>query len=255
MRDSTSAHKRRLHLALSVLLALTIWQIAAMMIGQDILLPSPSAVAKRLCSIWQVPGFFSAILTTFGHIVTGFLLALALGILLGTLAGSFPLFQILFAPFAVTIKSVPVASFIVICLIWLSAQQLSIFISFLMVLPVIYTNVLQGMESADPTLLETCHVFSIPWHRRVLYLWLPQLRPFLFSACGVGLGLAWKAGIAAEIIGIPAGSVGRMFYDAKLYLNTTDLFAWTVIVVVVSVLFEKCFLFLLKGLYRKLEGL
>lgn len=255
MTDSTSAPKRRLHLALSALLALGIWQISAMLIGQAILLPSPLAVAGRLLSIWQVPGFFSAILFTFQRIVSGFLLGLTLGILLGTLAGCFPLVRILFAPFVTTIKTVPVASFIVICLIWLSTQQLTIFISFLMVLPIIYTNVLQGMLSADRNLLETCFVFSIPWYRRILYLWLPQLRPFLFSACAVALGLAWKAGIAAEIIGIPAGSIGRMFYDAKIYLNTTDLISWTVIVVAISILFEKCFLLLLNGLFYRLEKL
>lgn len=255
MTDSTSALKHRLHLALSALLALGIWQIAAMSIGQTILLPSPLAVVGRLLSIWQVPGFFPAILFTFQRIVSGFLLGLSLGILLGILAGCFPPIRILFAPFVTTIKTVPVASFIVICLIWLSTQQLTVFISFLMVLPIIYTNVLQGMLSADRNLLETCFVFSISWHRRILYLWLPQLRPFLFSACTVALGLAWKAGIAAEIIGIPAGSIGRMFYDAKIYLNTTDLISWTVIVVAISILFEKCFLLLLNGLFYRLERL
>ncbi len=229
--------------------------MAAMLVGQDLLLPSPLTVLLRLMTIWQLPGFFSAICFTFERIVCGFLLALFLGTLLGALAGRFSLFQILFSPFAVTIKSVPVASFIVIFLIWLPVRQLSFLISFLMVLPVIYTNVLTGMQSTAPTALEVCQVFSLPWWRRLVYLWLPQLRPFLLSACGVGLGLAWKAGIAAEIIGIPSGSIGRMFYEAKLYLNTTDLFAWTVIVVCISVLFEQFFLRLLRVLFRRLEKL
>ena len=91
--------------------------------------------------------------------------------------------------------------------------------------------------------------------KQALYLWLPQLKPYLLSACTVSLGISWKAGIAAEIIGIPAGSIGRMFYDAKVYFNTVDLFAWTVIVVVISVLFEKGFLALLKGIFGRLETL
>lgn len=255
MTDSTSVPKRRLHLALSALFALSLWQVAAMMIGQAILLPSPLMVAARLLTLWQVPGCFQAILFTFWRIVTGFLLALLLGTAFGCLSGRFPLIRILLAPFAASIKTVPVASFIVICLIWFSTQQLTIFISFLMVFPVIYLNVLQGIKSADLALLETCYVFAIPFHRRVLYLWLPQLRPFLLSACSVGLGLAWKAGIAAEIIGIPPGSIGRMFYDAKLYLNTTDLIAWTVIVVVISILFEKAFVRLLQAFFHRLEKL
>ena len=104
-------------------------------------------------------------------------------------------------------------------------------------------------------MLEAVKVFRLSWPNRVLYLWLPQLKPYLLSACGVSLGISWKAGIAAEIIGIPAGSIGRMFYDAKVYFNTVDLFAWTVIVVVISVLFEKGFLALLRAGFRKVETL
>lgn len=104
-------------------------------------------------------------------------------------------------------------------------------------------------------MLEAVKVFRLSWPKRVLYLWLPQLKPYLLSACGVSLGISWKAGIAAEIIGIPAGSIGRMFYDAKVYFNTVDLFAWTVIVVVISVLFEKGFLALLRAGFRKVETL
>lgn len=226
-----------------------------MLIGQAILLPSPLRVAERLCSIWQTPGFFTAVTFSFSRMVGGFFLALLLGTLLGTLAGLFSPAKLLFAPFLSSIKAVPVASFIVICLIWLSDGQLSLFVSFLMALPVVYSNVLQGIECTSLELLETCQVFSIPWNRRLLYLWLPQLHPFLLSACGAGLGLAFKSGVAAEIIGIPPGSVGRMFYDAKLYLNTTDLFTWTVIVVVISILFERFFLLLLRTLFRRLEAL
>ena len=153
------------------------------------------------------------------------------------------------------IKSIPVASFIIICLIWMSSEQLSVFISFLMVLPILYNNVLQGVRSADQQLLEAVRIFRLSWPKRLLYLWLPQIKPYLLSACTVSLGISWKAGIAAEIIGIPSGSVGRMFYDAKVYFNTVDLFAWTVVVVVVSVLFEKGFLALLKGCLGRLEKL
>lgn len=97
--------------------------------------------------------------------------------------------------------------------------------------------------------------FRLSWPKRVVYLWLPQMKPYLLSACTVSLGISWKAGIAAEIIGIPAGSIGRMFYDAKVYFNTVDLFAWTVIVVAVSVLFEKSVLALLKWAFGRLERL
>jgi len=239
----------------AVALALVIWQAAAMSAGQQLLVPTPLSVLRRLAVIWLEDGFWATIWFTFRKIVAGFLLGLTCGVTLGALAGRFPLFEILFRPWAVMIKSVPVASFIVICLIWMSSADLSVFISFLMVLPIIYTNVLQSIRSVDRELLEAVKVFRLSWIKRVLYLWLPQLKPYLLSACAVSLGISWKAGIAAEIIGIPSGSIGQMFYDAKVYFNTVDLFAWTVIVVAVSVLFEKVFLALLKGGFGRLEKL
>lgn len=238
----------------AVLLALTVWQLAAMSVGQQLLVPTPLSVAQRLAVIWMEDGFFSTLWFTFRKIVLGFLLGLGVGVLFGALAGRFPLFEVLFRPWAVMMKSVPVASFIVICLIWMSSADLSVFISFLMVLPMIYTNVLQGIRSADPQLLEAVQIFRLSWFKRVHYLWLPQLKPYLLASCAVSLGVSWKAGIAAEIIGIPSGSVGQMFYDAKVYFNTVDLFAWTILVVVVSVLFEKGFLALLKGAFGRLEA-
>jgi NitT/TauT family transport system permease protein len=170
-------------------------------------------------------------------------------------AGRVRLLEVFLWPFVVTVKAVPVASFIIISLIWLSSRQLSVFISFLMVFPVIYLNVLQGIRSADAQLLEMAAVFRVPWSRRLPYIYLPQIRPFLSSACSVSLGMSWKAGIAAEIIGIPDGSIGEKLYSAKIYLNTADLFAWTVVVVLISVLFEKLFLLLLNRGFGRLEKL
>ena len=156
-------------------------------------------------------------------------------------------------PFLVTIKTVPVASFVVICLIWLSAENLSVFISFLIVLPVVYGNVLEGLKSEDKLMLEIGTVFKMPPLRKVLYIHLPQLKPFLMSACATALGMAWKAGVAAEIIGTPDGSIGKQLFYSKIYLDTDDLLCWTVIIVIVSVLFEKLFMLGLRALYVRLE--
>ena len=146
-----------------------------------------------------------------------------------------------------------VASFVVICLIWLSAQNLSVFISFLIVLPVVYGNVLEGIKSEDIKMLEVGRVFGMPFFKRVLYIHMPQLKPFILSACMTSLGMSWKAGVAAEIIGTPDGSIGKQLYYAKIYLDTDDLLCWTVIIVIISVVFEKLFMLLLRRFYRRLE--
>ena len=226
----------------AALLALTFWEIAALLIHQRILLVTPVAVARRLCTILQVEGFPRAIWFSFYHIAGGFLLGLILGCLLAYLAAKHPVVETLLWPWMATIKSVPVASFVVICLIWLSARNLSVFISFLIVIPIIYQNVLEGLRAENREMQEVATVFQLPWRKRFRYIELPKLRSFLLSACRVTTGMAWKAGIAAEIIGVPNGSIGKMLYTAKIYLDTDDLLAWTVIIVVISVVAEKVFM-------------
>lgn len=246
-------NKDRLGKALAVIFALLVWQTAAVSVDQSILLVSPIDVALRLTTIWQVEGFASSIWFSFYHIAGGFLLALVSGILLAALSGRFKWVETALWPFMITVKTVPVASFVVICLIWLSAQNLSVFISFLIVLPVVYGNVLQGIKSEDGKMLEVAEVFRMPVLRRILYIHMPQLKPFILSACATALGMSWKAGIAAEIIGTPDGSIGKQLYYAKIYLDTDDLLCWTVIIVIVSVAFEKLFMLALRAAYRRLE--
>ena len=245
--------KLKLQRAGAILFALALWQIAAVTLNQNLLLVSPIKVIARLFTVWMEDGFFSTIWFSFRRIVGGFFLGFLLGLILGVLAGHFHLVETLLWPFVVTIKSVPVASFVIISLIWLSSSELSVFISFLMVFPVIYSNVLGGIQSTDRKLLEMAELYRLPFRKRLLYIHMPQLKPFLLSGCSVALGLSWKSGIAAEVIGIPNGSIGEMLYESKIYFNTADLFAWTVIIVLISLGFEKLFMKLLKILFQRLE--
>lgn len=237
----------------AVVFALVVWQIGAMLLGKDLLLVSPIAVAQRLFSLCAEADFLSAIGFSFTRIVSGFLLALAAGSVLAVIAGRFHLAEVIFWPFMAAIKSVPVASFIILCLIWLNSRSLSVFIAFLMVFPIVYTNMLQGIKSTDNKLLEMAGLFRVGWLKRMKYIHLPQLKPYLISACSVSIGLSWKAGAAAEVIGIPDGSIGEKLYEAKVYLSTSDLFAWTAIIVIISIAFEKLFLLLLQRLFVRLE--
>lgn len=233
----------------AVILLLAIWQAAAMLLDQKILLASPAEVMIRLVTLWREPEFTEAIAFSFIRIAGGFLIAFFLGIVLAVLAGKSEWIEILLSPVMVTVKTVPVASFIIIALVWLSSKKLSVFISFLMVLPVIYNNVLSGIKSIDTNMIQMADVYRISTRKRFKYISLPAIKPYLFSGTSIALGMAWKAGIAAEVIGIPDGSIGEMLFNAKVYLNTADLFAWTVIIVIISVCFEKAFMWILRKSY------
>ena len=238
---------------ISVVLALLLWQLASMIIRSEILLVSPLDVVVRMYEMLFEEEFFSSVGLTFSRIAIGFFSGLFIGVLLALIAGRFKIIEILLWPYIVTVKSVPVASFVVIALVWLKSSNLSALISFLMVLPIVYTNVLEGIKSVDGKMLEMAAVFKMPYSRRLRYIWLPAVKPFLISAVTLSLGLAWKSGVAAELIGIPNGSVGEALYYSKLFLNTADLFAWTVFIVLLSVSFEKLFIFLLKRFMKGVE--
>ena len=232
---------------------LLVWQLAAMAVGKDILLVSPWRVLTRLGELVCLGPFWRAVGYTLARIAAGFFLAAALGVALAVLASRFRPVRELLSPLMLTIRTVPVASFIILALIWFSARRLSVLISFLMVLPILYGHALDGIDQLDPALSEMASVFRVPWWRRWRAVDLPQLMPGFLTGCRLALGLCWKAGVAAEVIGMPTGSVGERLQQAKVYLNTPDLFAWTVVIVGASVLFEKAVLALFRGLARALE--
>jgi len=240
--------------ALSILLALLVWQLAAWMVQSHLLLVSPWTALVQLATLSGQGSFWLAVSHSLGRILLGFALALVTGIVLAVVSARWHLVDTLLWPYMAAIKATPVASFIILCLIWLDSRSLSVFISFLMVLPIIYTSVLQGIRATDIQLLEMATVFKVSRWRRLVYIYLPQLRPFLVASCTVATGLAWKAGIAAEVIGIPAGTIGERLYQAKVYLDTGDLFAWTIVVVGLSIVVDKAIVLGLDRLFAFVEN-
>ena len=160
----------------------------------------------------------------------------------------------LLAPVMQLVKATPVASFIILALVWVSGSSLPVLISFLMVLPVLYSAVRTGIGSADRQLLEMAQVFRLPLGRRLRAVWLPAVLPAFRQGCSVALGICWKSGVAAEVIGLPDGSIGDALYRAKITLSTGELFAWTFVIILLSAVFEKLFLALLDKVVAAVLG-
>lgn len=247
-------HKKQWQRLLAFAIALIVWQALALAVGERVLLASPLDVAVRFVSLFGEISFFSVFFYSLGRVLIGFLAGLVLGCLLAVLAARFPLADTLLYPYMVTVRSVPVASFVVLALLWFSSAALSGLISFLIVLPVVYNGVLAALQATDRQLDEMARVFAIPFFARLRCIYIPQVRPALLAAATTSMGLAWKSGVAAELIGLPDGSIGLELYRAKLYLDTPALFAWTLAIVLGSLACEKIFAALLRlalGGYRK----
>ena len=238
-------HKQLWQRGLAVLFWLVVWQGAAMAIGQEVFLVSPVQALRTLLQLlpradfWQRVGFSS------GRILLGFALGVGCSVVLAVCAELWQAADLLLAPVMQLVKATPVASFIILALVWVRGSSLSVLISFLMVLPVLYGAVRTGIRSVDVQLREMAKVFRLPLGRRLRAVWLPAVLPAFRQGCSTALGICWKSGVAAEVIGLPNGSIGDALYRAKITLSTGELFAWTFVIILLSAGFEKLFLFAL----------
>lgn len=227
---------------------LFVWHFLSLKINSSIFLPSPEATYKALIRIGKRAGFWQTIFNTFSKIAKGFLLALIAGTFSAIISSFVKIIDVLVSPFMRLLKTVPVASFIILALLWVKSDKLSVLISFVMVTPVVYINILQSFDNVDNNLLEMADIFDVGLLRRLRFIYVPALVSGFMSACKIGLGFCFKAGIAAEIIGLPFQSIGSELYKSKLYLMTDELFAWTVVIVLMSVFFEGVCIYLLNKL-------
>lgn len=242
---TTSASKYGVRLW-AVVFWLAVWQLAGMWVSQEFLLATPLAALKRLLQLAAMSDFWQTIAFSLGRIALGFLLAAVLAVLLGVLAARQRRVDELLSPLLAAIKATPVASFIIVALIWVESRNLSVLISFLMVFPVLYLCIRDAVRQLNGELAEMAKIFRVPPGKRIRYLYVPEILPRFRSAASAALGLCWKAGVAAEVIGIPDGSLGERLYEAKIYFDMPELFAWTVVIVAVSVAMERLTMFLLR---------
>ncbi len=218
---------------------LAVWLLLARLAGSPLLLPSPWAVAIRLGLLAAQPSFWGTVGVTLLRILCGAAAGLLLGVLTALLTSVSPAADALLRPLLTVVKTTPVASFIILLLLWVGRDTLPAVIVVLMVLPVTWANVCAGIAAMDPQLMEMGKVYGFSPLRAFRRLWLPTVLPHFLSACRSALGLGWKAGVAAEVLTVPQRSIGRMLYESKLNLETADLFAWTVTVILCSLVIEK----------------
>lgn len=215
------------------------WQLISMAVGSPLLLSSPVEVVGRLLDMIASLSFWATLLNSFIKILTGFMLGLTVGTVLALVCyKSGSLYSFIY-PLIYVIKAIPVASFIVLALVWVTSAYLSIVTAFLIVLPVIFENIYSGFKSVDRGMLEMTSVFGVPLSKRIRYLYSDSLLPCFMSAVSIGIGFCFKAGVAAEIIGICKNTIGEAIYTAKITLETADVLAWTVVIVVISIVTQK----------------
>ena len=232
---------------------LLLWQLASLAVGQSVILAGPVETLQALATLAVTAAFWQTVAHTMLRIAGGFLLAFCAGIVLGAAACRWKLLEEILAPVVSVMKSVPVVCFVILALAWVGSRRLTLVVVFLIVFPILYVQTMEGLKRTDSALLEMAQVFGMkPW-KRVRCLYLPALLPSLTAGCRLALGLSWKSGVAAEVIGTPMRSIGQQLYFAKIYLEMDRMFAWTLVILLCSLLFERGFLWLLCRCNHALE--
>lgn len=235
MRIFTSSNRNRI---IGIILIFIFWQAAYMIINRDIYLPSPLNVISSFVQITSDKDFFAVLSSTTFRVLLSFFISTVTGVLIGIFCGLNKTVYEIFEPFIVLIRSTPVISIIIIALIWFRSDYAPVFTGFLMCFPVVWSNVVQGIKNTDHHLIEMSKIYRVKPMQIIRTVYIPSAKPFIAVGLTSSLGLAWKVIAAAEVLSLPRYAIGSKLHDSKIYLESDRLIAWTLLIIIISYLFE-----------------
>lgn len=237
-----------------VLIWLLIWQFASMMTGLELLLASPVAVLKTIMNMLVSQQFYVTLMHSMINIGAGLMAGIVFGVILGIFAAKYKLIAEFIEIPLQLMKALPVAAFIILLLMWFGSKNVSRIISAMVVIPMVVTGVTDGIKNTDIKLIQMARVYNMSTFNRFRYIYMTGVYPYLSSQLKIALGMCFKAGISAEIIGLVSNTIGTSMYYAKMYLLSSELFAWSIVIILVSLLVEKIILKIFNVIYRCLQG-
>lgn len=231
--------KKRLLILCSLIFWIAVWEVISLLLGKDLLLPSPFTVFERLFGLCTQAVFWKSVATSLLRVTGGLLAGMLAGIITAVLTAKSSVLKTALSTVLHIIKATPVASFIILAILWLSASWVPAFTAMLIVIPTVWASTEKGIESQDPKLYEMGKAFGLSKTELFTRITVPSIKPFFIAALNSTVGMAWKAGIAAEVIVPYKNSIGTALYDSKINVETVDTFAWTLAVIILSAAFEK----------------
>ena len=225
---------------------LVVWEVASVAVAQPLILPGPLACFAASARLLAAPSTWMTLAGSGARILGGLALACVCAAVLAVASWRSGVCRRLVGPAMLLIKATPVACAVVLLLIWLGSVRVSIAAVFLMALPGVYFSLLEGLGHVDGPVAEMFRVHGVRGLRFALAHAWPSVLPYVLPCARSVIGMSWKAGVAAELIGMAVGTVGERIYQAKLLIETADLFAWTVLVVAASWVCERVLVRLLE---------
>ncbi|MBR4404345.1 MAG: ABC transporter permease subunit [Clostridiales bacterium] len=242
--------KQYIRTTLIVLIWLVIWQVLSLVVNNAILLSGPVDTFKALIALGTEPSFYLSVGFTTGKILMGFLIGMLTGSVLSILSYKIKIVKDFLSPFVSVIKSIPIVSFIIIALIWAGSSYVTVIVSAIISFPIFYKNLLEGLLVTDPKMLELAQVYQMKPAKKLKYIYFPTISSHVRSAVSLAIGMAFRGGITAEVVGQPLRSIGNGLYLSKINLATPELLAWTLVAVISAFIIEKLISYLVKKVFK-----
>ena len=230
---------------------LAVWALISFRINSKLLFPAPLDVLGALGELAVTKEFWITSAHSLLRVVSGILISILIGTALAVITETSSILRALLSPALGIIKATPVASFIILALLWIDRNTLPLYITALIVVPIVWSNLSEGIHSVDRELVEVSKIYKFSLTKRISKLYVPSVAPFFMAACKSSLGMAWKAGISAEVLSTPKYAIGTELYFSKTYLETPTLFAWSAVIIILSVIIEKLFVWALSRIGKR----
>jgi len=225
---------------------IALWYLAALAVNNSLIFPSPLETSKKLYLLMLTKDFWSFTAHSIVRITAGIAIAIPFSFILSALCSYSMVAKKLFEPAVLLMKSTPVVSFILIAVFIFERETIPSAITFIMIFPVLYRNIGEGIDQTPTDLLEMAKLFRIPWLLKIKRIYIPSIMPYFCSALTTSIGLAMKAGIAAEVVAYIPDSIGKKLSDAKSYMEPSELLAWTAVIIILSLAIEKAVCLIIK---------
>lgn len=223
--------------SLGLLFLLALWEFGHQHYG-SLVLPSLLETSKALLHLASNGAVGPALAMTFGHAGFGWLIGAMIGIAAGAAAGLLERLHLTLQPIAIVLLGVPAIAWIVLALLWFGGRWAVVFTVAVAITPLVFAAAAQGARSLDGDLAKMARSFQTPPLAMMVDVYGPHMLSYLFPALATTLALSWKISVMAELLS-GAGGIGDGLAAARARMDTAEIMAWIVVVVVTLIVIDR----------------
>jgi NitT/TauT family transport system permease protein len=230
--------KSKSYTLLSCIFFIGLWQLIAIKINNDIYVPKIQQVAEAVSIIFKDENLLKVIFSSFYRTMSSYLLALAFSMILGVLGVVYPFFKYLIEPINSISKTIPTMVLVVLSLVWFDKDSTPFVVGFAIVFPILYEGIRNSVIRIDKKIIDMTKIYEVNLKDKIKKIYLPVMKFYLMSILVSTFSLTFKVVIAGEVYGQPKFGIGSQIQLEKVNFNTPGIFAWIIIIAIISLVLE-----------------